>query len=691
MVEEAQFESIFTELQKIQKLEQANVQLRDMVDEQKGNLDEVKTKLGLDESDDKSNVVGGDDAPSRLTSNERSRYKNIGKAFIDGAGQAFKKIQKAIKFKENMSTIKEKFFGGIDKIKTGVKNAFGTGKFWKNLMKIVGLLSVIIYLYREKISKNFPNLTQGVRDLFGGLKDFFGGLVVNIFDFVSTGIAQSFNKLFSNALIYIPKIIDTFFGYTLPTAITNLYLEVLSLYGSESAQQHLDKRMDENIEKVVDNVESSVSDNLNGIDSDFNKDFLRIQKLMGEHPHDGIVKVGEQEEFQELSENAGVVALLQQQGENYDIIIQSIQKKLNDNQFDIGEMMKRNQIDMTVFASLIKKFSEDNKLTKGEVLTAVQNSITDTIFADSFKESFENLLSDNKIDLNQEINAKEKNAFSSFIETYTKNKNDYAKAAEKSRQLQDKYEIELENQKKKFQPVVIEITSDNVGKIISDVFLKETSEVITSISNFLKGDVLKNSIIEGFKKLGDFYNKFFDKSIILLNNALISGSTALQQIIDKGEKIKQAQLEGTSIEGQEQQMQQMQQTTTNTINYGSDNVIVNVNLSNVGNDVVGTLIGQLNDKDIEVVTEIEKSNEHLKSLLTLVKNINSITGVSEQQFDNKCIELEQKINKLKQDTGEITLQTTQQITDIRNVLYDMSNSNGPVGNNITLQVTGFAQ
>lgn len=690
MVEEAQFESIFTELQKIQKLEQADVQLRDIVKQQNDNLEEVKTKLGLDEDDDKSNVVGGDDAPSRLTSNERSRYKNIGKAFIEGAGQAFKKIQKAIKFKENMSTIKEKFFGGIDKIKSSVKNAFGTGRFWKNLMKIVGLLSVIIYLYREKISKNFPNLTQGVRDLFGGLKDFFGGLVVNIFEFVSTGITQSFNKLFSNALIYIPKIIDTFFGYTLPTAITNLYLEVLSLYGSESAQQQLDKRINGSIESVVQNVENNIPEVPY---DDYDRDFLRVQKLFAEHPYEeGVGAVGKQDEYQELSDNAGIMAFLEQNNatlnNNYKIITETIKQNLNNYSFDIGEMMKRNQIDMSVFASQIKKFNEDKKLTKGELLSAVQNSITDTIFANTFKESFDEVLEDSakKKALDETITDQEKSAFAAFIDAYTKNKINYSKAAEKSRELQNKYELELENQKKKFEPIVIEITSKNVGDIISDSLLKETSEVITSITNFIKGDTLKNAIKDGFIKLGDFYNNFFNKSIDLLNNALTIGSTALQQIIDKQENIR-LNIQQTDAKELEQNPQQ---TTSNNISYGNNNVIVNVSLGNGNDNVVATLIGQLNEKDITVADEIQTSNQQLEKLLGLVKGINSITGVTEKQVNDKCDELNQKIEALKKSTSTITTQTIQQITNMGNVLYDALNTNTPFINNVTLQVTGLS-
>ena len=58
--------------------------------------------------------------------------------------------------------------------------------------------------------------------------------------------------------MYIPSIIDTFFGYTLPTAITNLYLEVLSIYGSDSAQEELNKRFEDSTKRNTEVVTGMV-------------------------------------------------------------------------------------------------------------------------------------------------------------------------------------------------------------------------------------------------------------------------------------------------------------------------------------------------------------------------------------------------------------------------------------------------
>ena len=164
MIEDEKFQSIFDELQKIQKIEEQNDNIRSEIKQQSQTIDEIKSETGIEEND--KNVIGKGKVPSNLSQNERTRYRNIGQAFIDGAGQTFKRIQNAVKFKENMSTVKEKFFNGLDKIKTGIKNTLGNGDFWKSLMKIIGLLGIIVYLFKDKISSKFPNLSLSLRDIF---------------------------------------------------------------------------------------------------------------------------------------------------------------------------------------------------------------------------------------------------------------------------------------------------------------------------------------------------------------------------------------------------------------------------------------------------------------------------------------------------------------------------------------------
>ena len=709
MVDEAQFENIFEELKKIQQLEESDVQLRVMYGNQKDEINQVKSELGLDEGEtvtDKKNVIGGQDAPSRLTSNERNRYKNIGRAFVEGASQSFKNIQKAIKFKENMSTIKNKFFSGIDKIKTGIKNAVGSGDFWKKLLKIIGLLSIIVYLYKEKFSKKFPDLSESVGELFGGLKRYFGGLVSNIYDFVVQGISRSFESILNKAFLYIPSIIDTFFGYTLPTAITNLYLEVLSIYGSDSAQEELNKRLEDSTKRNTEVVTGMVDvaeryvENQNKVQfsDDFSEAYYEILDLKAKlGQSEG--EIGAYDKFKTLSENAGIFAF-ESVVDNKKIgavIAQSARETLGIQRIhdlDLAHMMRQNNFNMNVFASEIKQFLEDEKLTRGEVIEAIRSSVSDEIFSDTIEEYIENLKADKNY-LDQSVEDTDilgaKTAFQNFIKTYDSMREQYNNAAKKSRVLQDQYDQEILEKRNKFKPVIIEIDSTNVGNVIKDALVGKFGSVIESISNFIKGDSLKIAITKGLESIGNFYSQYFNSSIQILNNALSTGSDALEEIINRT----------NAIDSQTRQQSEESSTTTNnqsennevklpTSNHLNNNVIVNINLNSGESSIISSLIGQLNNSDNKTSEEIQKSNEHLGEILKLVKGVNQITGVTEQFVEEKCGELKKTIEALKTSTTEVVKQTNNRIGSLGNTVNELVNSSMPYITSQIQQVSGFA-
>ena len=59
-----------------------------------------------------------------------------------------------------MSTMKEKFTAGIDKIKGFVKKAKEKKWFFAKLILIATLLGVIIHHFKEKIMNVIPNLGE---------------------------------------------------------------------------------------------------------------------------------------------------------------------------------------------------------------------------------------------------------------------------------------------------------------------------------------------------------------------------------------------------------------------------------------------------------------------------------------------------------------------------------------------------
>jgi hypothetical protein len=98
---------------------------------------------------------------------------------------------------------------------------------------------------------------------------------------------------------------------------------------------------------------------------------------------------------------------------------------------------------MNTFAFEIKRFSEDNNLTKQEVIYAMQRSVTDDIFLKTIEEDIAKIL-ENGIDLNASVvdtnELQAKTAFSNFVKIYDELRKSYKTAAEKSRDLQDKYD-----------------------------------------------------------------------------------------------------------------------------------------------------------------------------------------------------------------------------------------------------------
>ena len=65
-----------------------------------------------------------------------------------------------------MSTMKEKFQVGVNKVKSAIKKAKKTSGFLAKLLVIAGLLGTIFYLFKDKIKDAIPNITGYIRDIF---------------------------------------------------------------------------------------------------------------------------------------------------------------------------------------------------------------------------------------------------------------------------------------------------------------------------------------------------------------------------------------------------------------------------------------------------------------------------------------------------------------------------------------------
>jgi hypothetical protein len=193
---------------------------------------ELTEKVGVD--DKEKNVIDKNKLPATLTSAEKKRYQNIGKVFIEGAGGEFKRILKATKFKSMMSTVKEKFQAGVNKVKSAIKKAKKAGGFLAKLLLIAGLLGTIFYLFKDKIKDAIPNITNYIKDIFEKARNFVGNLVENGFNVVADGAKAILGESVIKIIGYLKDTVEIFFSETLPNSIYELYLNVLSLFSDDA-------------------------------------------------------------------------------------------------------------------------------------------------------------------------------------------------------------------------------------------------------------------------------------------------------------------------------------------------------------------------------------------------------------------------------------------------------------------------
>jgi len=83
-----------------------------------------------------------------------------------------------------MSTMREKFTAGIDKIKGFVKKAKEKKWFFAKLILIATLLGVIIHHFKEKILNVIPNLGDYISELFKKGKAWVSDSISDMMDWV---------------------------------------------------------------------------------------------------------------------------------------------------------------------------------------------------------------------------------------------------------------------------------------------------------------------------------------------------------------------------------------------------------------------------------------------------------------------------------------------------------------------------
>ena len=189
------FDTLLNELNKVEELSST---VRGVVSSQhkiSGEVTEVKEFVGFDEDVQTKNVIDKNKLPAKLSTQERVRYENIGKQFTLGAGKEFQKIRDKIRFSEKMSTAKDTFIKGFEKIKSKVKSVKKSGGLWSKIFKIISLLGIIGLFFKDKLTTIFPKTTDFLKDMVEKIKTSLGGehgILSEMYNYLKDCISVSF-------------------------------------------------------------------------------------------------------------------------------------------------------------------------------------------------------------------------------------------------------------------------------------------------------------------------------------------------------------------------------------------------------------------------------------------------------------------------------------------------------------------
>lgn len=374
--DDMQFQSILDELRKAQEIEDQNVQIRQELDEHSESIDsleeqtqELKDVVGEDEK--QKSVIDKNKLPSTLTSAEKKRYQNIGKVFIEGAGSEFKRILKASKFKDMMSTMKEKFQVGVNKVKSAIKKAKKASGFLAKLLVIAGLLGTIFYLFKDKIKDAIPNITGYIRDIFQKAKSFIGNLVENGFNFVSDGAKAILGESVISIIRYLKETVEVFFSDTLPTAIYELYLNVLSLFSGDAEDMQEELKNDETAKglgsqatEITAKAEEELDEGTDVTAIDESAELVAKTtanfETLSESQLNQLKVATSNAEFSSTRENNALVEQLNSLMDGGENIIQMI----NDGRVDAKQLFEN-----------IRKANEDGNLSREEAFKSIQDAL----------------------------------------------------------------------------------------------------------------------------------------------------------------------------------------------------------------------------------------------------------------------------------------------------------------------------
>ena len=556
--------------------------------------------------------------PTILTSSEKRRYQEIGKRFLLGAEVQFNNIKKGIKIREMMKTSKDFFIKGFQKIKE--KGAqLKKSNFWKMLLGSLVVIGMAAYLFRDKIAKLLPDVTGQTGNIFQKVMKIQVSLMKQVWQFITTtllgGVNGIVNRLFNDS---IPKMLQIFFYETLPSAIFNTYLLIMSMFDTGATQYAVSADTAAQIDKTISSTNAANNRNQE-IDED-DIDFVGYLKPMGDLIGRNMKDL-EEGLRQMMRNHAATYLLYNQDGEgghkNDKIDMAAVRKSLTTllgiEEKQLKEYIKSGQFDVEVFMREMAKQKAD---LKKAVEAATEN------MDDEEKKKIN--VSNNPAP--DDVNIGNIKSFGTLWKEMMNNVKYVEQLNINSKGLRD-------GDKKRFN--AMKQVYDNMNKIfvdkslISNEFIRQqivnkTSAFMDAASKFMSSEgglanIIKDNTLKLSEKIATTFKDFFVKSFGILStvsNGLTSYLNPKPATNNKpneqGEGKPDVHFHGESQNGTA--------------------LIINVDLNN-NNSVISEAVENLKTSQDKAVEEIVKSSEILETINSTLVEIGDIHGVNMQAWN----------------------------------------------------------
>lgn len=629
---------VLQQLQKVQRLQNNVNNIYSITDGLSYDVEQIKKEKEKQQSGEEDQNVIPQKVPSVLTNNERKRYENIGKQFVEGAGKEFDRIKKAISLKDKMKTNNDKFVENVKKAKDTSKKVAKKSSFWKKFLAVIAIIGLVGLLFRDKIAKLLPDFSGGNEGFLKGLKKNMGSLLSNLLDYITNiagGAVGGVVRYISTNVV--PTLVGDFFNITLPRSIVATVLTMLSLFSSGAERQldqFLKQDMAEHAEKGAEKADAQRKreqfKSSKPADLKLAADEAALNKLSYE-------KLIEQVQFWEqlvadhekVWDSDGFMKMLDDQFTSYDLSAQ------------------KDAINFAQLHSMIETFKVDG-LTEEEVKTIISQVFGGIAPNDISKFQYTSDFANKLLAYSNSVNtrAKVRDARIEALQQAKRKKQqsqranvDEAKSGEGTPQ-----EIARNNEINLIKKVSI-----NVSDIIVSALGQNMHSLFTSFDNFIGSQGGNHSKIVSvmgsyFTILGQACSQFF-----------ITSANLLEGVLKGVYNFYWSKDDGNTPTTKENRAVVSFNVTGNTGN--SNIVLVNIDIDDAFSRTYGSLMDSVAKTEKEISDSIQEGNNSLVKI---------IAGVAVVGSGQRFAERKTEYAKIKEEITAITLDVDKNTKSIGN-------------------------